>query len=88
MNGPGHDVNSCKLLQPQAKSMRLTWLTSCGGGSGCVRFQGANKHLTKGQGQNTLVASALLEVLKQNKHVKATDTHNYISEDDLENFNF
>ena len=88
MHVPGHGTNLYKLIQAQAKAMNLTWSTSCGGGAGCVWFQGAKKGLTKGQYLNALVAIAISEATKQNKHEKATDTHDSVLEDDPENFNF
>ena len=72
---PGDNMNSCKVMQAQAKSTNSTWSTSRGGGAGRVRFQGAKKCPAKGQESNTLVARAVSEVLKKKKHAKSTTKH-------------
>ena len=81
-------MNPCKVIQAQAKDMNLTWLTSCGGGAGHIRFQGAKKLPSKGQGMNALVVSTVQVVIKQKKHAKATAKHDSGLEEDPDKFNF
>ena len=66
LHGPGHDMNSCKVMLAQAKSMKSTWSTVHGGGTGHVRFQGTKKRPAKGEALNALVANAVKSVLKKN----------------------
>ena len=80
-------MNSCKIMMAQAKSMKQTWLTACGGGAGCVNFQGANRRPEEGRDLNALVSNALKEVLKYNKCLKAKASKNSGSEDEQEHFN-
>ena len=88
MHGPAQNINSCKVIQTQNKSVKLTWLTTCGGGAGFVRFQGTNKSPAEGEDLNSLVVNAVEEILKSNKLLKAKDKHDSISEEEQENFNF
>ena len=62
------------VMQAQSKDMKLTWSTSSGGGAGHIWFQGAKNCLAKYQDLNTLVASAVQEVLKQEKRARYTAT--------------
>ena len=67
--------------------MRFIWLTHFGGGAGCVQLQCAKKCLKEVQELNSLVVSAVSEVLKQNKRAKDTAAHDSGLEDDPNNFN-
>ena len=80
-------MNSCKVVQAQYKAKKLTWLTYCGGGAGFVQLQCAKKCLNEVQELNSLVVSAVSEVLKQNKRAKDTAAHDSGLEDDPNNFN-
>ena len=64
LHGPGHDINSCKVIQAQSKSMKFTWLTARGGEAGHVRFQVARKRPVKDKELNALVTNAVKQVLK------------------------
>ena len=86
IHGPGNDMNLFKVIQSQSKSMKSTWLTSRGGGSGCVQLQGAKKRLDKGQYMNSLVASTVSDVLKHTNHAKSATMYDSGLEDDTENF--
>ena len=55
LHDPGHDMEFCKVMLAQAKAMKSTWSTACGGGAGHVKFQGAKKLPTKGKELNALV---------------------------------
>ena len=46
--------------------MKLNWLTACGCGAGCVRFQGTKKLTAEGKELNALVANAVKSVLNKN----------------------
>ena len=59
LNVPGHYMNSCKVMQAQAKSIKSTWLTSPIGGSGHVRFQITKKLPDSGEDLNFLVTNAV-----------------------------
>ena len=39
LHGPAQNMNLCKVMMAQAKSVKLTWLAARGGGAGRVRFQ-------------------------------------------------
>ena len=52
-----------------------------------MRFEGTNKRPYEGQDLNALVASAILEVLKRNKHANARATHDFVLEEGPENLN-
>ena len=87
LHEPGHNMNLCKVMQSQSKYMKSTWSTSRGCGAGHMRFQGAKKRLAKVQDMNTLVDSAVLEVLRQNTRAKSMTTHNSCLEYESETFN-
>ena len=59
MYGPGNDMNLCKIIQAQAKSMNSAWSTACDSGARGVRFQGANKPPAEGEDLNDLVTNAV-----------------------------
>ena len=86
--GPGHDMNSCKVMLAQAKSMKLTWLDACGSGAGRVRFQGAKNIPAEGEDMNALASNAVKEVIKPNKILKAKASSESGSEDEQEHLNF
>ena len=69
LHGPGHDANSCKVLQNQAKSMKNTYESNRGGGD-YVRRSGAHKRDARGEELNALVASAVAKALKTRKRSK------------------
>ena len=73
--GPGNDMKFCKVMQAQAKYMKYNWLTIHSGRAGHVSFKGAKKRLAEGQDLISLVANAVKNALKANKHVKATAAH-------------
>ena len=62
MHGPGHDMNSCKVVLEQSKSMKSNSSTARGGSTGRVKFQGTRKRPAKGEELNTLVSDAVKEV--------------------------
>ena len=62
LHGTITDMNSCKLVQVQAKAMKWTCSNYCGGRICRVRFQGTKKHPAEGQDLNTLVDSAGFKV--------------------------
>ena len=64
-HGPGHDMNSCKVIQKQAKYMKAKWSTANGGGEGYMRFQVDKKRMAKGIVLNDLVASVVKYTLKK-----------------------
>ena len=88
MHGPGHDMNFCKVMQAQYKSTKSTWLTTRGGGAGCMRFQGAKKRSAEIEDLNALVTNAVKEILKTNKPLKSKAANESSSEQEQENFNF
>ena len=47
LHGPGHNMNSWKVMQAQTKFMKLTWSTTCGGEAIRVRFWSTKKRLAK-----------------------------------------
>ena len=67
--------------------MRSTFLNARGGGAVHVWFTSANKISSEGEQLNTLLPKAVSQVLKQNKYVKSTDTHDSGSENEPENQN-
>ena len=71
MHGPGNYMNSCKVILAQAKAMKSTWSTSCGGVAGRVRFQGAKKRPPEGEERDDIVANKLKSVLNTNKCLTA-----------------
>ena len=81
-------MNSCEVMQAQAKHMKSTCSTACGSGSVHVRFQGTKKRLEKSKELNDLFSNMVREVLKENNCAKSTSTHDSGSEEDMENFNF
>ena len=80
--GHVHDMNSCKVMKAQSKSMKKNLSTSRGSKVGRLQFQGAKKRPAKGQELNTLVSNAISEVLKQNKRAKSAAMHGSGLEDD------
>ena len=72
LHGPGNDIHPFKLIQAQAKATKSTWSTSCGGGSGGVRFLGIKKRSSEGEDMNAFVDNAVKEVLRANKRTKYT----------------
>ena len=88
MNGPDHDKNLFKVMMEQSKAMKLTWLTACWGGAGCIRFQGAKKHPAKGEDLNALVSNSVKLVPITNKRLKAKASSDSRSEDKQYHFNF
>ena len=68
LNGPVHNMNSCKVMLAQSKGMKSTWSTARGSGAGCVKFQGDKKRPAKGNDLNALVVNTVKLVLKLNKH--------------------
>ena len=57
LHRPGHDVNSCKVMRAQAKSIKSNWLTTCGSGACCVWLQVTKKRPAEGQDLIALVAN-------------------------------
>ena len=47
-------MNSCKVMQAQAKYIKETWPSACGGG-GRGNFIGARKRISYGKYLNTLI---------------------------------
>ena len=88
LHGPGHDINSFKLVQAQANGTKSTWSSACDGGSGRIRLQGAKKRQAECEDLNYLVTNAVKEILKANKHLNAKAANDSISEEEQENFNF
>ena len=72
----------------QAKAMKSTWSTACGGGTVHIRFQGAKKRPAEGEELNSLVANAVKAVLDNNKRLKDKASSDSVSEDEPEHFNF
>ena len=58
LHGPGHNMNSCKVMQLKVKAMKLNWLTSSCSRAGLVQFQGTKKRPSEGQELNALVVNA------------------------------
>ena len=81
-------MNSCKVIQEQAKATKSTRSTSRGIVAGRVQFQVAKRRLSKDQELNDLLASAVLEVLKQKKLANTTTIHGSVLGGDLEKLNF
>ena len=69
LHGAGHDMNFFKVIQVQAKSMKATWLYTCGGG-GCGNFVGAKNRLAKGENLNTPVALSMSKAKERKKRSK------------------
>ena len=67
--------------------MKSTWLTAHGSGVGRLRLQGNKKCLYKGQELNDLVANAVKEVLKANKHEKYKAANDSGLEEEPDKFN-
>ena len=88
LHGPGHDMNSCKVMLAQAKAMRSTWSTARRGGAGRVRFQGAKKRPYEDEELNALIDNAVKVVLTTKTFKKAKDSSDSVSEDYQEHFNF
>ena len=88
LNGPVHCMNLCKVILEQAKSMKSTYSTACGGGTGRVSLQGAKKRLAEGEEMNALVSNAVKTFLKSSKRLKANASNDSGLEDEQEHFNF
>ena len=80
-------MNSCKVMLVQAKSMKSTWSAACGGGAGCVRFQGPKMRLVDGEDLNSLVDNAVKAVLTTNTCKKAKASNDSSSDNEQEYFN-
>ena len=74
LNGPGHDMNSYKVMQIQAKSTKRTWSSNCGGGNKS-KLLGAKKRLYNVKYLNTLVASNLANAMKMTKNNPKKDNY-------------
>ena len=81
MHGPGHNMKLCKVMQSQAKYMKLNWLTACGGRAGCVRFHHTKKRPSEEKDLNGLVTNAIKEFMKPNICVKYKAEYDSISEE-------
>ena len=68
---PGHDMNLCKVMLAQSKSIKLTWLTDRGSGAGRVRFQGAKKRPAEDEDLNSLVANTVKAVWPQTNVIRS-----------------
>ena len=71
LHGPGHNMNSWKVMLAQSNAMKSTWLTARGGSAGSVSFQGAKKRPGEGEELHDIVSNAVKEVLKSNKSLNA-----------------
>ena len=78
----------CKIMMPQAKSMRSNWSNACAAVAVCVRFQVAKKHPDEGKDLNAIVANTLKAVLTTNKCLKANASIESRSKEEQEHFNF
>ena len=87
LHGPGHDMNSCKVMLAQSKGMKSNWLTAHGVSTGFVRFQGAKKRLAEGKDLNYLVANAVKSVINPNKRKRAKASSDSSSEYKKEHYN-
>ena len=75
-------MNFYKVIQAQAKSMKLTWSTTRGGGAGRVQFAGANKCSAEIEDLNYIMANVVAKV-KKKKRVKDMATHESGLEDEM-----
>ena len=57
-------MNSCKVMQSQAKAMTLTWSAARGYRTGLVRFQGTKKCPDKGEELNAILTRPVKEIQK------------------------
>ena len=64
-------MDSCKVMQAQAKAMKSTCLAAHSRIAGRVRFQGTNKRPAEGKELNVFVTNAVKEIIKSNHLVKA-----------------
>ena len=75
-------------MQAQAKSMKATWLSTCGGG-GCRNFAGAKKRPSEDKDLNMLVALPMTKAMKKTKKPKAKDKkRSSDSDEETEQYNF
>ena len=88
LHGPGHDMNSYKVMLAQSKAMTFTWSTARSGSAGRVRFQGAKKRPAEVEELNSLVANAVKAVLTTNTCKKVKASSDSGSEDEQDHFNF
>ena len=88
LHGPGHNMNSCKVMLAQSKGMKSTWSTARCSGTGRVKFQGAKERPAKGNDLNALVVNTVKLVLKLNKRKRASSPCESGSEDEQEHYNF
>ena len=56
---PRHNMNSYNVMLAKSKATKSTWSTARSGSACCVRFQGAQKRLSKGEDLNALVTNAV-----------------------------
>ena len=81
-------MNSCNIIQAQAKSMKSPWSSSRGGGGGRVKFVGAKKCSSNNEEINSLVVLAVFKALKMNKKSKVKTMDDPELENELDHFHF
>ena len=59
LNVPRHDINLCKVMQVQAKSMKANWLSTCVKVGVHMKCFGDNKCLANSEELTTLVTLAI-----------------------------
>ena len=86
---PGHDMNVCKVMQVQAKSMKDDWSSASGVGVH-GNFKSTNNHSDNGEELRALVEFALAKALKIKKKSKVKTNENSNSDSDANSkyFNF
>ena len=88
LNGPVHNMNSCKVMLAQSTAIKSAWFTNCSGGAGRVRFQVAKKRPAEVKELNAVVANAVKAVLTTNKYNNFKSSSDSGSEGEQEHFNF
>ena len=73
-------------MQTQTRSIKQNWSTSQRCGAGRIQFANSKNRSTEGDDLN-LVTNAIIQLLKPNKCIKATATHDSVLDDDIEKFN-
>ena len=81
---PIHYINSCKVIQAQAKSTNTNWLSASGLGLDHIKFAVSKKRSVEGREIKTLIASSMAKALKIRRGSKSKTADYSDSEDKLD----
>ena len=87
LNGAGQYMNSCKVVQSKAKSMKATWTYARGGG-GRETFAGAKKCVDESEEFNTLSVLYMAKSMKKPRISKAEYKGASNSDEEAEHYTF